>query len=201
MPAELKLFDWVRAQLPPPPARLLEVGCGEGELARALAEVGHDVLAVDPVAPDGAIFRRTTIEALDDPGPFDAVVESRALHHVGDLDAVVEKLARLTPLIVLDEFAWDRLDEPTARWYEEQRRAGGDVPPIAEWKRRHGDLHGFDTMRAAFARRFAERHFSWTPYLFRYLHRPELAAVESALIRSGAIRALGFRYVGVSTRD
>ena len=52
------------------------MGCGSGELALALDVAGYDMVAVDPKAPDGPIFRRTTIEELDEPGPFDAVVAS-----------------------------------------------------------------------------------------------------------------------------
>jgi 2-polyprenyl-3-methyl-5-hydroxy-6-metoxy-1,4-benzoquinol methylase len=75
----------VRQELPPPPGRLLEVGCGSGELARALAADGFEVVGVDPKAPDGEIFRRTTIEELGDEGLFDGAVASLSLHHVHDL--------------------------------------------------------------------------------------------------------------------
>ena len=90
------------SQLPPSPARVLEVGCGAGDLARALSAEGYSVLAIDPDAPEEPIFRRTTIEALDDPGPFDAVVASLSLHHVEDLGGVLDKLLRLLegPLIL-----------------------------------------------------------------------------------------------------
>lgn len=176
--------------------RLLEVGCGSGELARALDAAGYNVLAIDPVAPEGPIFRRTTIEALDE-DRFDAVVASRSLHHVDDLDAVVGKLSRLAPLLVVDEFAWDRMNEPTARWYEEQRRAGADLPPVAAWRERYSHLHGFEALRAALGRHFVERRFEWVPYIHRFGHRPELEPAERELIAAGAIRALGFRFVGV----
>lgn len=58
-------------ELPSPPARVLEVGCGGGGLARALAADGYDLVAVDPNAPAGPIFRRTTLESLEDEEPFD----------------------------------------------------------------------------------------------------------------------------------
>ena len=38
---------FVRSWLPAPPARVLEIGCGDGELAPALAEEGWQVSAVD----------------------------------------------------------------------------------------------------------------------------------------------------------
>jgi SAM-dependent methyltransferase len=144
----VELTVFVLSQLPTAPARVLEVGCGEGELARALADAGYDVVAIDPDAPEGPIFRRTTIEALDDPGPFDAVVASRSLHHVEDLGGVLDKLVRLLrgPL-VLNEFAWDRREPMTPEWEEE-----------------HAELHGYAVMRPELDARFEEHLFEWRPY-------------------------------------
>lgn len=197
-PSALEFF---RAELPPPPARVLEVGCGDGGLARALDAEGYRMLAIDPVAPEGEIFRRTTIEELRDPGPFDAVIASRSLHHVDDLDEALAKIARLSRLFVLDEFAWDRFDEATADWYDEQRpRSPNPPPPSSEWRTRHADLHGFDALTAALERHFVERTFVLVPYLHRYMHVPELEAQEAELIEAGEIAALAFRFVG-SPRD
>ena len=191
------VLRFVLGALPAPPARVLEVGCGDGALARALEAARYDVLAIDPVAPTGPIFRRTTIEDLDDPGPFDAVVSSRAIHHVHDLDAVLGKIGELAPLLVLDEFAWDRFDDATARWYDEQRgRSPDPPPPAAGWRAKHDRLHGFDDLRNALDRRFVQRSFALVPYLYRYLHVPELEPREAELIEAGEIQALGFRFVG-----
>ena len=49
MPAT-DVIAFVRAALPPPPARVLEVGAGDGELAAALAAAGYDVVAIDPAS-------------------------------------------------------------------------------------------------------------------------------------------------------
>ena len=193
------VLEFVLGELPAPPARVLEVGCGGGQLARALDAAGYEVLAIDPVAPEGEIFARTTIEDLRDAGRFDAVVASRSLHHVHDLDEALAKVARLAPLFVLDEFAWDRLDDATARWYDEQRRGSPDPPPpSSEWRSRHAHLHGFDALRAALSRHFTERAFALVPYLHRYLHVPELEPREAELIAAGEIQALAFRFVGAS---
>src|SRR5207245_1121725 len=81
--ARLTIVDFMEfalSQLPEPPRRVLEVGCGhDGGVAPGLAAVGHDVLAIDPHAPEGPLYRRITLEDLDDPDPFDAVVAERVL--------------------------------------------------------------------------------------------------------------------------
>lgn len=145
----MELIEFVLSQLPQPPARVLEVGCGKGEAALALAERGYQVVAIDPEAPEGPIFMRTTIEAFDDRGTFDAVVASRSLHHVHDLGGVLDKLVRLLRgPVILNEFAWDRLE-----------------PMTPEWEAEHEGLHGYGVMRAELDARFEERFFEWGPYL------------------------------------
>jgi SAM-dependent methyltransferase len=202
---------FVLSHLPPAPARVLELGCGpEGGLARSLLAAGHEVVAVDPVAPDGAIFRRLRFEDFVEPGPFDAVVASRSLHHVDDLAATLDHVAALLEpagTLVLAEFAWDRLDEPTAEWYHGQllalsaalgRAAPGSVDDVrAKWQAEHAGLHGYGAMRRELDARFAERLFTWEPHLYREVDGVATEALERTLMEAGAIRGLGFHYVGV----
>lgn len=205
-------IEFVRSQLPAAPARVLEVGCGEGALARALVEAGYDVVAIDPAAPPGLPFRRVKLEDLDvSEGPFDAVIAGRSLHHVADLGVALDRIgALLAPggSFVLDEFAWDRLDLATADWYYGQHRAlaaAGRLPAAPpsldaccrEWQEEHVGLHGYTDMRTELDARFEERLFAWTPYLHRLLAGEVSASLEEQLIASGAIRATGFRYVGI----
>jgi SAM-dependent methyltransferase len=199
------LDAFVTAHLPAAPARVLEVGCGRGDLARAIAASGRDVVAIDPDAPSGHLFRATTLEEFAAPDPFDAVVASLALHHVADLAGAIDKIASLlrpAGRLIVNEHAIDRLDEPTARWYLEKRAViRPDAPRslehcLREWEDDHAGLHGYDPMRAELDRRFTERFFAWTPYLYGELAGAVSEAEERALIDAGAIQAIGFRYVG-----
>ena len=179
---------FVLSHLGPPAARVLEVGCGQGQLALALDALGYDVVAVDPVAPEGPIFRRIEIEELVDSQRFDAAVASYSLHHVVDLDLVLDKLRVLLKpegVLVVDEFGWDLIDEATAGRY------GVD---LAGWDREHDELHRFAELRKGLENRFVERHFTREPYFCRHTDADE--DEERRLIETGEILPLGFRFVG-----
>ena len=200
------LYGFVTEQLPSAPARVLEVGCGRGDLARAIAESGYEVLAIDPDAPAGDLFRATSLEEFADPEPFDAVVASLALHHVADLPRALDKIVSLlrpAGRLIVNEHAVDRLDEPTARWYLEKRavirpdaRARSLEQCLHDWEEHHAGLHGYAAMRKELDRRFTERFFAWMPYLYGELTGAVTDLEERALIDAGAIQATGFRYVG-----
>jgi len=169
-----------------------------------LVGAGYDVLAIDPEAPAGEHYRAITLEQLDEE-PFDAIVAERVFHHVHPLGAALDKVARMTPLFVLDEFAWDRMDDATCDWYEAQHRslvaAGREPkgpPDIAEWRARFDDLHPSELLRRELSTRFEERLYEDRPYLYRWLAGPASEQLEAGLVAAGAIRPIGFRWVGVS---
>jgi ubiquinone/menaquinone biosynthesis C-methylase UbiE len=205
--------QFLRRFLPRPPARILEVGCGDGRLARTLSRQGYQVVAIDPVAPRGKIFRRIRIEEFEDDRPFDAVVSITALHHVANLQGALERIHRSLQrkgVLVLEEFAYERvLHSGTAKWYFHQRQAAVAVglhrhgrlrQTFAAWRktwtREHRDLHGFKELSAALRQRFSRRFFEWTPYLYDYHLDESLKPVEEKLIASRKILATGFRWVG-----
>jgi SAM-dependent methyltransferase len=200
----LKLNELIPTLLPPP-ARVLEVGCGDGGLARTLDEAGYEVLAIDPRAPRGAIFRQVTLEELEDAGPFDVAIADRALHHVNPLGPALAKLAGLAPLLVLEEFAWERIDPETQAWYETLHRellAAGRAPEgppnLDRWRLDHQDLHRSDLVLEAVAGRYEQRSFERQPYFYRWLELPEAEEVEQKAIDAGTIRPIGYRYVGAT---
>jgi SAM-dependent methyltransferase len=193
--------DFVRSQLPPPPARVLEVGCGDGRLAMALAAAGYRVTAIDPRAPVGAIFRQVTLEAFDSAEPFNAAVAIVCLHHVAEVGSAVRKIAGLlTPRgrLIVEEFAKERFVEPsTAQWYWRQRNVGTDFERwLRDWIEEHADVHEFATIRLHLERQFVRRYFAHVPYLHLYDLDPAVEPLERALIARGEIEATGIRYVG-----
>jgi SAM-dependent methyltransferase len=207
-----------------PPARILEVGCGKGDLALVLDRAGHSVTAIDPRAPEGPIFRRVGIEEFSEPGPFDHVVAILSLHHVEDLEGALDKMAGLLHTggtLVVVEFAWDRIDSRTAEWAlarlpdasasgkhswlerccRRRARDGGDKAgashaeaQVAECAGEEG-LHSSGRMREEIGRRFVERSFAWWPYLYPDLDDTS-EADELAAIEAGEINATSFCYVG-----
>ena len=210
--AQSTFLDFARGHLPSPPARVLEVGCGQGELTTALGVAGYDVLGIDPVAPAGDNFRRIRLEDLQpSDGPYDAVVASYSLHHVRDLDAGLDLIVELLQpggVLVVDEFGWDLVDEPTLDWLYGQRRAlaaaGLGAAPASlealrdEWEAEHLGLHGFEALRTAVDARFEEREFARMPFFHRQLGGVATEVLEQALVDADAIQALGFRYAGVA---
>src|SRR6476660_1557097 len=126
-PADLRAF--VRANLPEPPARVLEVGAGAGTLARALRQVGYDVLAIDPKSA-GEGVREVALADLDEPsGSFAAAIAVVSLHHVDPLEESCRRLGELVQpggTLVVDEFDAGAFDVGAAGWWLEQRAAIGE---------------------------------------------------------------------------
>ena len=85
--------------------RVLDIGCGEGQVARRVAKLGANVVGLDPtptqirVARDrggGPQFARARAEALpcaDD--AFDAVLLCLALEHVEAFELAIREVARV----------------------------------------------------------------------------------------------------------
>ncbi len=196
---------FVLKQLPPPPQRVLEVGCGrEGGLVELLAGAGYDVTGVDPHAPEGERFLQTRFQEIE--GEWDAVVAGRVLHHVNPLDEGLDTLASFAPLLVVDEFASDRIGRAAQDWYEGQHRmlrATGIEPngpfDLDEWRERHPGLHSHVVLLAGLRARYDERVLEWLPYLSRWLGGPSSESLEQTLIDAELIPAIGYRWAGVRT--
>ena len=199
------LLAFVRANLPRAPARVLEIGAGSGELARAIREHGYDVLAIDP-EPSGAEVRPVALEELDEPGAsFNAALAVTSLHHVKPLEGSLGHLADLLEpggVLVVDEFDVAAFDERAAGWWLRQRRAlGGTVDASAEElvSEHRAHLHPLERIVAALEPHFDVGTPDYGPYLYRWDLAESLRRDEEDAIARGEIPAVGARLVARRT--
>lgn len=194
------LLAFVRASLPDPPSRVLEIGAGNGELAEALKTAGYAVTAIDPAAEDGGDVQPVSL--IDAEGTFDAAVAVTSLHHV---DPLPESLAHLATLmapgapLVIDEIDAERYDERAAGWWLAQREAlgephgDGDPSRMVEDLRHH--VHTLATVCEAARAYFELGEPVRGAYLHRWQLRAHLREAEIELISLGALPATGARIV------
>jgi len=196
------VLAFARGALPDPPARVLEIGAGDGALAQALRDAGYEVTAIDPKAQDGTGVEQRAL--LEQSGTFDAAVAIVSLHHV---EPLAESCAHLASLLVpggtlvVDELDVGRYDERVTTWWLHQRRAAGhedhhDAASILDGMRNH--IHPLDAVREALAPHFETPEPVRGPYLHRWHLPPGLRENEERLIGEGRLPATGARFV--STR-
>lgn len=107
-PTHLMQLGAIMSLLPPPPARLLDAGCGTGWTSVFYARRGYDVVGAD-IAPDmishanhlrdeegldNLRFVVADYEEMDFDGAFDAAVFYDSLHHAVDEDLAVSRVCR-----------------------------------------------------------------------------------------------------------
>jgi SAM-dependent methyltransferase len=172
-------YAWLSEALPREPQRVLDAGCGRGELAAELMRRGHEVTAIDISQEAVDAARAAGVPAIQadivkypgvvDPGPdvrnysdgplFDVVAMSLSLHHMHPLDAALDRVRTLLVeggLLLVDEFAWDWADRAAATWFYD---AGSLLAAagVADFTREPGRV-GHDPVE-----RWREAHADHTP--------------------------------------
>jgi SAM-dependent methyltransferase len=160
--------------------RILDVGCGEGQVARHLAALGVSVVGVDPTHSQlgvglarggGPVYARARADALPcRSAQFDAVLVCLALEHVDALEAAIHEIARvLQPggrfVLVLSH---PLLQAPGSGWIDDQ------VAEERYW--RIGDYLRDDVVVDEVAPGIA----------FRFIHRP-LGTYVNAMSDAGLL--------------
>lgn len=190
--ASRETLAFLERSLPPAPARLLQVGAGDGEVARELTHRGYEVTALDET-PRPREFEGAWIEAeflhVEPDTPFDCLLFTDSLRSLQPiaraLDRAVEQLAP-RGLLLVEDLAFDRVNVHTARWlYDlESVLVAADVitppapetsaerRPLARWRLEHAFdpplASGHDLLAAA-RERFELTAVEEAPYLYREL--------------------------------
>ncbi|MGK0354086.1 MAG: 2-polyprenyl-3-methyl-5-hydroxy-6-metoxy-1,4-benzoquinol methylase [Planctomycetota bacterium] len=189
---------WLEPHLQHRAARILEVGCGQGHLAAALASAGHQVVAIDSNEEAVAATRYKGVDARvgtfpeqlpeSDQGRFDVVLFTRSLHHLEDLDAACAAAFSIlspTGVVLIEDWAWNLIDERTAAWAYGLMGIGrttglvpagtwqGGTDPLQHWIDEHQHhVHEVAAMRDAISKHSAAHNVTITeqtaPYFYRY---------------------------------
>ena len=195
---EPDVIAYVRACLPEPPARVLEVGAGDGSLAAALREAGYDVVAIDPGSGGEGVLPVALADYEAAPRSFDAAVAIVSLHHVVPLGHSLRHLAGLVrrggPLVV-DEFDGWAYDERAATWWLGHAGEDKTAADIIAGLREH--VHPLAAICEALSAWFDVGVPVLGPYLYRWKIDPALRGEEEELIAAGSIPATGARFVAV----
>jgi SAM-dependent methyltransferase len=209
------IWPLVRARLPAPPARVVDIGCGpHGGFVPFMLASGYDAVGVDSEAPDTADYHRVRFEHLELPQRFDAAIASTSLHHVTDPAEVMDRLAGVLTsggAFVVVEWAWEKFDEATAQWcfrrlgrdeagWLHRRRAEWEASGqgwsdyLRAWATREG-LHRADELVRLLEQHFESRVIASGPYFFSDL-ADITEADEQAAIDAEEIQATRIDWVG-----
>jgi SAM-dependent methyltransferase len=211
------MWPRVRAQLPAPPARVIDLGCGRsGGFVPFLVAEGYDAVGIDPNAPEDERYHRTAFEDAELPEDVDAVIASTSLHHVRDPAHVIDRIRGVlvsggTAVVV--EWAWEDFDARAADWcfarlgpedepgwlrrrLDAWRESGHEWSDyFLGWAEREG-LHRGDALVRLLDERLQRRHFARGPYFFADLAGTS-EADEQAAIDANELRPARIDYVGI----
>jgi len=163
----------------PRDARVLDVGCGSGDLAALVMQMRPDVRieGIDVLVRPGTAIPVTEYDGYHIPfadNHFDAAMVIDVLHHTDDPEAVLAEIARVAPQVIIKDHLRDGIAAgPTLRFMDWVGNAAHGVRlpynylSHREWKVIWGKLHLGTT---AFTKQLAlyPRPFSW--FFDRGLH-------------------------------
>ncbi|HTA37570.1 MAG TPA: class I SAM-dependent methyltransferase [Candidatus Acidoferrales bacterium] len=130
-------------------SRVLEIGCGAGELATMLVRRGLDVVAIDRAPRDEFPAIAASLESYETPKAFDGVIAMLVLHHVDDLEGAIGKIASLLKpagLVAIDDYGWERREAST--------------PQARAWRDDRRELHTSAMMLESLDRAFTRLHYT-----------------------------------------
>jgi SAM-dependent methyltransferase len=190
--------DFIKRELPLRAHRVLEIGCGSGELAASLLQHGLAVVAIDSDCDSVESAQQLGVDARVaawpdfDAGQFDAVLFTRSLHHIHPLTKAVQRAADsllASGRLIVEDFAYEAADEKTLRWFGETldqldaanllvkdddflNAVRSKTETLKAWRENHEhDLHPAADVFAVIEKVFCPAKREDVPYYFRYLAR------------------------------
>ena len=179
-------------------AKVLEVGCGEGQIACELLQRGYRVTGLDSDSEAITRAQARGVRAVVASWPkfdrgvsFDAIAFTRSLHHINPLrESIVRARELLNPngFLLIEDFALDDVNEATVAWFAKVLRSTQGkalINPVTDqlvtqllsatdimqtWRdNRAHDLHPFRAINEAIAAQFVVLETQSAPYFYRYL--------------------------------
>jgi hypothetical protein len=178
--AQERSTELLLSRLPPPPARLLDVGIGLGTTLQRLTSMGYDAHGITPDAKQVAMARQrygdvlpiecVGFEQYPLPASFDAILFQESSQYIDSQALFARAREQTGHVIVLDEFALRPLEFP-------------------------GALHGYDTFVAA------ARDHGFTLTEEMDLSKKAPLSVEYFMVRLPRYRDLLIRDLGLTSQQ
>ena len=209
--------------------RILEIGAGTGALAEQLVADGHEVVAIDSDPAAVASIRARGVHAFLAEWPdfrddaFDALLFTRSLHHVENLDASIARaveLLRPRGRVIVEDFAYSSADRGTILWFARHIASLGESGRLRHgrhelvdgllassdahrtWHDLAPHVHPVDAIRSALAASLVLELDGDAPYLYRYVLEAtdeetagQFLQAEREAIGAGEIAPIGRRFV------
>jgi len=188
-------YDFIQRFLSSECRRILEVGCGTGELAARLSKGGYSVVAIDSDDESVAAARRLGVDARIARWPdfadhrFNAILFTRSLHHIHPLTESIKRAAESLVeggLIIVEDFAYEAVDEKTLHWLasalrlfeatgllstnESLNKLLSATQSLNAWRENHEpELHTAAEIEIQLEKVFGPVHRENAGYYFRYI--------------------------------
>lgn len=170
--------------------RILEVGCGSGDLAVELMKTGIALTALDTDknAVESAVNKGVPAKHLDflsfKDDSFDLIIFTRSLHHIHNLKKALDHsklLLKRGGKLIIEDFDLEMIDLNTSRWYydtisilstiiQEEKFSEYIKDPIKAWKDDHyhkPPLHSGKEMVKNIEAKFSVIKIERNAYLYR----------------------------------
>ena len=205
--------DFVRSHVAP--CRLLEIGCGNGEVAAQLQRAGYELTAIDEDEEAIKEAQRKGVKAIKASWPnytpqnAEAILFTRSLHHIPNTDAAIAHAAKHAKVVLVEDFAYEVCAPELIEWFANEsggaaeesfaKRLASAKDRQAFWHQEHDhNLATAKEMEAAMRTHFPSVEVTYVPYLFRYLGDADQATIQR--LQRGEMefgtKPLGRRYVG-----